>query len=35
MIVNAGVPLWWPAFCLAFDVTMAAVLATRLARAAK
>lgn len=35
LIVNAGVPLWWPAFCLAFDVTMAAVLATRLLRAAK
>lgn len=30
VIANAGVPAWWPAFCLTFDVTMAAVLAARL-----
>lgn len=31
---NAGVPSWWPAFCLTFDVTMAAVLAVLLTREA-
>lgn len=31
IIANAGVPAWWPAFCLTFDVTMGAVLAARLA----
>ena len=31
VIANPGVPLWWPPFCLTFDVTMAAVLALRLA----
>jgi hypothetical protein len=31
IIVNAGVPLWWPKFCLAYDVTAAAVLAWLLA----
>lgn len=25
--VNPGVPAWWPAFCLAYDVTAAACLA--------
>lgn len=34
LIADAGVPPWWPAFCLTFDVTMAAVLAIRLGRAA-
>lgn len=27
LIVNAGVPAWWPGFCLAFDVAAACVLA--------
>jgi hypothetical protein len=27
VITNPGVPLWWPAFCLAYDVTAAAYLA--------
>ena len=26
-IANAGVPVWWPSFCLAYDVTAAAYLA--------
>ncbi len=26
-IVNPGMPIWWPSFCLAFDVTAAAYLA--------
>ena len=26
-IVNPGVPVWWPPFCLAFDVTAAGYLA--------
>jgi hypothetical protein len=26
LVVNPGVPAWWPAFCLAFDVTAAAVM---------
>ena len=26
-ISNAGVPAWWPAFCLTYDVTAAAYLA--------
>jgi hypothetical protein len=30
VIANPGVPGWWPAFCLAFDVTAAAYLAWRL-----
>ena len=33
VIANPGVPLWWPPFCLTFDVTMAAVLALRLVAA--
>lgn len=32
LIANAGVPPWWPAFCLAFDVVAAAYLAWRLSR---
>jgi hypothetical protein len=24
---NAGVPVWWPAFCLAYDLGAAAILA--------
>ena len=27
VISNPGVPAWWPAFCLAYDVTAAAYLA--------
>lgn len=27
LIANPGVPVWWPPFCLAYDVTAAAVLA--------
>ena len=27
VIVNPGVPAWWPAFCLMYDVTAAAYLA--------
>jgi hypothetical protein len=27
VIANPGVPVWWPAFCLTFDVTAAAYLA--------
>lgn len=30
LVSNPGVPAWWPAFCLAFDVTAAAYLAWRL-----
>jgi len=30
-IANPGVPGWWPAFCLAYDVTAAAYLAWLLA----
>jgi hypothetical protein len=32
MIVNPGVPHWWPQFCLAYDVVAAAYLAIRLIR---
>jgi hypothetical protein len=32
LITNAGVPRWWPEFCLAYDVAAAAYLAWRLAR---
>ena len=30
LIQNPGVPLWWPGFCLSFDVLAAAVLAVLL-----
>jgi hypothetical protein len=33
IVANPGVPAWWPAFCLAYDVTAAAVLALLLTRA--
>jgi hypothetical protein len=33
IIANAGVPGWWPAWCLAYDVGAAAALAWLLARA--
>jgi hypothetical protein len=32
LIVNLGVPSWWPRFCLAYDVVAAAYLATLLWR---
>ena len=32
LIANAGVPLWWPPFCLAFDVVAAIYLAALLLR---
>jgi len=32
IVENAGVPAWWPAFCLAFDVGAAAALAWLLLR---
>ena len=32
VVRNPGVPPWWPAFCLAFDVTAGAYLAWRLKR---
>ncbi len=31
-IVNPGVPLWWPGFCLAFDVLFGALMGARLLR---
>jgi len=34
LIVNPGVPTWWPAFCLAYDVTAAACVAVLLSRGA-
>ena len=33
LIVNPGVPPWWPTFCLAYDVVAAAYLAWLLLRA--
>ena len=33
IVENAGVPAWWPAWCLAYDVGAAAVLAWFLMRA--
>jgi len=30
LVANAGVPAWWPAFCLGFDVAAATYLAWRL-----
>jgi hypothetical protein len=33
IIANAGVPAWWPAWCLAYDVGAAAALAWILMRA--
>jgi hypothetical protein len=32
LITNPGVPVWWPAFCLTYDVTAGAYLAWRLLR---
>jgi hypothetical protein len=33
LIANPGAPLWWPVFCLAFDVAAAAFLALRMSHA--
>jgi hypothetical protein len=32
LIQNAGVPIWWPAFCLAYDVAAAGYLAVLILR---
>ena len=32
LVHNAGVPEWWPAFCMTFDVGAAALLASLVAR---
>jgi hypothetical protein len=32
VVANPGVPVWWPAFCLAYDIAAAAYLAWRLTR---
>jgi hypothetical protein len=32
LVDNAGVPQWWPAFCMTFDVGAAALLALLVAR---
>lgn len=32
LIANPGVPVWWPSFCLAYDVTAAGYLAFQLRR---
>lgn len=33
LVANPGVPLWWPPFCLTYDLTAAAFLAMTLLRA--
>jgi hypothetical protein len=30
VVANPGVPVWWPAFCLTYDITAAAFLGWRL-----
>ncbi len=35
LIENAGVPSWWPGFCLAYDATAGAYLAATLLRSAR
>ena len=35
LIANPGVPVWWPAFCLAYDVTAGGYLALRLRTAGR
>ena len=35
LVKNPGVPRWWPGFCLAFDLTVGALLAVRLIRQAR
>jgi hypothetical protein len=34
LVTNPGVPEWWPAFCLAIDITMAVFLARLIRREA-
>jgi hypothetical protein len=34
VVENAGVPAWWPAFCLAYDVGAAGILAWLVTRQA-
>jgi len=34
VVANPGMPAWWPAFCLSFDVAAAGYLAWRLAQTA-
>ena len=33
LVDNRGVPIWWPAFCAAFDITAGAYLAVRVSPA--
>ena len=33
LVTNPGVPAWWPAWCMSYDVVAGAYLAWRLARA--
>jgi hypothetical protein len=33
LVTNPGVPVWWPAWCMSYDVVAGAYLAWRLARA--
>lgn len=33
LVANHGVPPWWPAFCMAFDLAAAAILARLILRA--
>ena len=33
LVANPGVPAWWPAWCMSYDVVAGAYLAWRLARA--
>jgi hypothetical protein len=35
LIANSGVPIWWPGFCLAYDLTAGAYLTCLLLRARK
>jgi hypothetical protein len=35
VVANPGVPEWWPAFCLAFDVGAAGVLAISIVRSGR
>jgi hypothetical protein len=32
LVANPGMPVWWPSFCLAFDVVLAVILASLLYR---
>ena len=32
LISNPGIPVWWPGFCLTFDITAGVYLAHRLKR---